>query len=78
MGFEPKFPVNRGIFKTKKNPLNFQTIKKPVKYTLCRLFKLYSDRGGVRTPNPQSRNLIFYPVELRGRLIYDFRLLIAI
>ena len=30
------------------------------------------DHGGVRTPNPQSRNLIFYPVELRGHL---FRLL---
>ena len=27
------------------------------------------DHGGVRTPNPQSRNLIFYPVELRGQLI---------
>jgi hypothetical protein len=25
------------------------------------------DRGGVRTPNPQSRNLIFYPIELRSR-----------
>ena len=24
------------------------------------------DPGGVRTPNPQSRNLIFYPVELQG------------
>ncbi len=31
-----------------------------------------SDRGGVRTPNPQSRNLIFYPVELRSQVIYDF------
>ena len=30
---------------------------------------LWCDRGGVRTPNPQSRNLIFYPVELRS-LIY--------
>lgn len=26
------------------------------------------DRGGIRTPNPQSRNLIFYPVELRSHL----------
>ena len=25
-----------------------------------------SDREGIRTPNPQSRNLIFYPVELRS------------
>ncbi len=32
---------------------------------------LESDPGGVRTPNPQSRNLIFYPVELQGH----FRLL---
>ena len=31
-----------------------------------------SDHGGVRTPNPQSRNLIFYPVELRGQVISDF------
>ena len=32
----------------------------------------FCDRGGVRTPNPQSRNLIFYPVELRSQVIYDF------
>ncbi len=25
-----------------------------------------SDLGGTRTPNRQSRNLIFYPVELLG------------
>ena len=25
-----------------------------------------SDLEGIRTPNPQSRNLIFYPVELRS------------
>ena len=31
----------------------------------CRLCAC-SDRGRIRTPNPQSRNLIFYPVELRG------------
>jgi hypothetical protein len=24
------------------------------------------DREGIRTPNPQSRNLIFYPIELRS------------
>lgn len=36
--------------------------------------RFYSDPGGVRTPNPQSRNLIFYPVELRGHFISDFRL----
>jgi len=28
---------------------------------------IFSDREGIRTPNPQSRNLIFYPVELRSR-----------
>lgn len=33
----------------------------------------FCDRGGVRTPNPQSRNLIFYPVELRSQFIYDIR-----
>lgn len=28
---------------------------------------LHGDPGGIRTPNRQSRNLIFYPVELRGQ-----------
>ena len=32
------------------------------------------DREGIRTPNPQSRNLIFYPVELRSHIL-DNRLL---
>jgi hypothetical protein len=27
------------------------------------------DREGIRTPNPQSRNLIFYPVELRSLIL---------
>ena len=37
------------------------------------------DLGGVRTPNPQSRNLIFYPVELRGQfLIMNSKLRIMI
>ena len=31
-----------------------------------------SDRGRIRTPNPQSRNLIFYPVELRGQYLLSF------
>ncbi len=30
------------------------------------LLKKNSDLGGIRTPNRQSRNLIFYPVELLG------------
>ncbi len=29
-------------------------------------FLFIRDREGIRTPNPQSRNLIFYPVELRS------------
>jgi hypothetical protein len=29
------------------------------------------DRGRTRTLNPQSRNLIFYPVELRGQKINE-------
>ena len=28
---------------------------------------MFSDLGRIRTLNPQSRNLIFYPVELRGQ-----------
>ena len=30
------------------------------------VFVSESDLEGIRTPNPQSRNLIFYPVELRS------------
>ncbi len=33
-------------------------------YQVFRVVK--SDLEGIRTPNPQSRNLIFYPVELRS------------
>ena len=29
------------------------------------------DLEGIRTPNHQSRNLIFYPVELRGLYFYN-------
>lgn len=36
-------------------------------WTFLLMFLFIRDLGGVRTPNPQSRNLIFYPVELRGR-----------
>jgi hypothetical protein len=32
------------------------------------------DRGGIRTPNPQSRNLIFYPVELRSHFGFGVRM----
>ncbi len=30
------------------------------------LINVFCDSEGIRTPNPQSRNLIFYPVELRS------------
>ncbi len=40
--------------------------KKACKIIFYRLL-IFCDPGGVRTPNPQSRNLIFYPVELRGQ-----------
>ena len=30
-----------------------------------------SDSGGIRTPNHQSRNLTFYPVELRSQQYKD-------
>jgi response regulator of citrate/malate metabolism len=30
------------------------------------VFLFIRDREGIRTPNPQNRNLIFYPVELRS------------
>jgi hypothetical protein len=42
--------------------------KKERSSELGALFYTFSgDRGGIRTPNPQSRNLIFYPVELRSQ-----------
>lgn len=30
------------------------------------------DPGGSRTPNPQIRSLMLYPVELRGRAVNQF------
>ena len=30
---------------------------------------LFCDSGGIRTPNQQSRNLPFYPVELRSHVL---------
>ena len=33
-----------------------------------------SDPEGIRTPNRQSRNLIFYPVELLGQLFIILKL----
>ena len=40
------------------------TVNKYVNIKQYNLVNLYSDPGRIRTPNPQSRNLIFYPVEL--------------
>ncbi len=40
--------------------------KKPAKY-LAGID--YSDFGRTRTLNPQSRNLMFYPVELRSQIL---------
>ena len=45
---------------------NFRTKKSLQSIHFAGFHFFYSDPGGVRTPNPQSRNLIFYPVELRG------------
>ncbi len=39
-------------------------------WTFFWLFVFIRDREGIRTPNPQSRNLIFYPVELRSRFLF--------
>ncbi len=55
-----EMPLFNSIIKDNKKPKNI----------ILRLF-FQSDPGGVRTPNPQSRNLIFYPVELRGQFILD-------
>ena len=33
-------------------------------------FLVISDHGRARTLNPQSRNLIFYPIELRGHYLF--------
>lgn len=73
MGFEPKFPLITGVFKIWNKILNFLKHKKACKIYTLQAFYFFSDRGGVRTPNPQSRNLIFYPVELRDQDILNFQ-----
>ena len=35
--------------------------------------RMYGDPGGSRTPNPQIRSLMLYPVELRGRVFNNLR-----
>ncbi len=37
---------------------------------------LAGDPGRIRTPNPQSRNLIFYPIELRSPQIESAKIYI--
>ena len=61
IGFAPRIP--------KRSALKIVQIKKTLKL-IWRFFHfklLIRDRGGIQTPNPQSRNLIFYSVELRGQ-----------
>lgn len=42
------------------------TISKSLELLISRLFDInHCDSEGIRTPNQQSRNLLFYPVELR-------------
>ena len=50
--------------------LSFNCTKKLLETNSC--FKEFRDRGRVRTCNPQSRNLIFYPVELRSHYFINF------
>ena len=40
------------------------------------MFVLKSDPEGIRTPNHQSRNLIFYPVELLGHFHIKTKLIL--
>ena len=49
--------LNKFKFQPKKKVCNFAD------------FSFLSDPGRIQTCNPQSRNLIFYSVELRGRLM---------
>ncbi len=54
-----------------ENKNNVKMLKQA--WTFLLMFLFIRDLGGIRTPNPQSRNLIFYPVELRGRLKSEIR-----
>jgi hypothetical protein len=47
-----------------ENSTNKKTLKQAWRFFLIALF--IRDLERIRTSNPQSRNLIFYPVELRG------------
>ena len=50
-------------------PLQPQKLKKSAAFAAD--FEFICDPGRIRTPNPQSRNLIFYPVELLGHYYYS-------
>ena len=49
-----------------KNLVNHQAYQFSFIKNFILVKKLLCDSGGIRTPNHQSRNLIFYPVELRS------------
>ena len=70
--------ANEGLVINGKPPFHFgqpvflgielpeRRVQKEKSPTACAI-ELFRDPGRIRTPNPQSRNLIFYPVELRGQ-----------
>ena len=55
------------LFLVNINSLYLHNIKHKKRRTnSCESILRLRDPGRIRTPNPQSRNLIFYPVELLG------------
>ncbi len=48
-----------------------KSLEKQKAFTRKAFAKSISDPGGIRTPNQQSRNLPFYPVELQSQYIFD-------
>ena len=38
--------------------------------------RFYCDPGGIRTPNPQLRRLMLYPVELLGQTVVSAKIVI--
>jgi hypothetical protein len=44
-----------------------KSLEKQKAFTRKAFAKSISDPGGIRTPNQQSRNLPFYPIELRSQ-----------
>ena len=39
---------------------------------IAEILNCAGDPGGSRTPNPQIRSLMLYPIELRGRVVENF------